>query len=471
MKQALKPYPEYKDSGLSWLGEVPEHWEVRRLKHVFQRILGGSTPSSSEPDFWDGDVIWITPADVSKTTQLRDSLRRITLKGLLSCSTELVPQGSLIMTSRAPVGNVSIAEVELCTNQGCKALVLADEVVNPIFGFHVLNTLKGELQSLASGTTFTEISTSKLGTVSFPLPPHPEQAAIVRFLDHYDRKIRRYIHAKKKLIKLLEEQKQAIIHHAVTRGLDPNVPLKPSNVDWLGDVPQHWEIRRIYSVFRERNEKGQPDLPILAVSIDHGVTRGEEIDENGRPKRLIEDRALYKVARKGDIAYNMMRMWQGAVGVVPEDGLVSPAYVVARPGEDVNAAYFAYLFRTEACKGDIVSRSRGIADDRNRLYWGGFKEIHVPFPPYDEQNKIVDLIEEKTDSIERSVEKVKHEIVLLREYRTRLIADVVTGKLDVTGIELPAISGEAAELEDWNEIEVADAEEITNMEEVDDATD
>lgn len=146
------------------------------------------------------------------------------------------------MTSRAPVGNVAIAETDLCTNQGCKALVASPTFVNPVFGFHVLTTLKGELQSLATGTTFTEISTSRIGTVSFPLPPLPEQAAIVKFLDYYDRKIRRYIRAKQKLIKLLEEEKQAIIHRAVTRGLDPNVRLKPSGVEWLGDVPEHWEV-------------------------------------------------------------------------------------------------------------------------------------------------------------------------------------------------------------------------------------
>jgi type I restriction enzyme S subunit len=243
MIDALKPYPVMKDSGVPWLGEVPEHWEVRRLKHAFRKIVGGSTPASTEPIYWDGDVVWVTPADISRTARLATSLRRITREGLRSCSSELVPPGSIVVTSRAPVGNVAIAETELCTNQGCKALVATAAVVNPVFGFHVLTTLKGELQSLATGTTFTEISTSRLCAVAIPLPPLPEQAAIVRFLDYADRRIRRYIRAKQKLIELLEEQKQAIIHRAVTRGLDPNVRLKPSGVEWLGDVPEHWDVR------------------------------------------------------------------------------------------------------------------------------------------------------------------------------------------------------------------------------------
>ena len=241
MIDGLRPYPEYKDSGVAWLGEVPGHWEVRRLKQAFCKIVGGSTPSSAEAGFWDGDLVWVTPADISKNVRLRDSLRRITRDGLKACSSELVPRGSIIVTSRAPVGNVAIAETDLCSNQGCKSLVATPTVVNPMFGFHLLSTLKGELQSLATGTTFTEISTSRIGTVSMPLPPLPEQAAIVRFLDHADRRIRRYIRAKQKLIKLLEEQKQAIIHSAVTRGLDPKVRLKPSGVEWLGDVPEHWD--------------------------------------------------------------------------------------------------------------------------------------------------------------------------------------------------------------------------------------
>ena len=118
MASVPKPYPAYESSGVEWLGDVPAHWEVRRLKHVFQRIFGGATPTSTNPDFWDGDVVWITPTDVSKTTRLRDSIRKITQKGLSSCSAHIVPLGSIIVTSRAPVGNVALAETELCTNQG-----------------------------------------------------------------------------------------------------------------------------------------------------------------------------------------------------------------------------------------------------------------------------------------------------------------------------------------------------------------
>jgi len=179
---------------------------------------------------------------------------------------------------------------------------------------------------------------------------------------------------------------------------------------------------------------------------------GKEVDQDGRPRRLIEDRGLYKVAKSGDIAYNMMRMWQGAVGVVPEDGLVSPAYVVAQPYAGINTTYYMMLFRTDACKSDGITRSRGIVDDRNRLYWESFKDLRVPVPPHAEQNRIATVIVDETQALERSIATVRTEISFLHEYRTRLIADVVTGKLDVreAAAKLP---DEAEEPERFDEVE------------------
>jgi type I restriction enzyme S subunit len=153
----------------------------------------------------------------------------------------------------------------------------------------------------------------------------------------------------------------------------------------------------------------------------------------------MSDREQYKRAEKGDIAYNMMRMWQGAVGIALVDGLVSPAYVVARPRKSVVARYFTNLFRTAAYMGEVDNASRGIVKDRNRLYWEDFKQLHSPYPPPDEQERIVAAIDTNAGAVTAGIERVEREIALLREYRTRLIADVVTGKLDVreAAVRLP----------------------------------
>jgi len=264
-----------------------------------------------------------------------------------------------------------------------------------------------------------------------PFPPPDEQAAIVRFLDHVDRRIRRYIRAKRQLIALLNEQKQAIIHRAVTRGLDPNMRLKPSGVEWLGEVPEHWSVRRNGFLFRERKEPGDPNLPLLVVSLRTGVTIGDEVDDSGRPKRLIQNRENYRTVRQGDLSYNMMRLWQGAVGVAPVDGLVSPAYVVVTPITELETGFYELLFRSAEYMAEVNRCSTGIVSDRNRCYWDNFKQLVAPFPPPDEQRSIVGYLDHRLRLIDTAIEGQEREVTLLREYRARLIADVVTGKLDV----------------------------------------
>jgi type I restriction enzyme S subunit len=234
--RGLDPNVCLRPSGIEWMGDMPEHWEVRRLKQAFRRIVGGSTPSSAEPNYWDGDVVWVTPSDISRAERLKSSLRRITQEGLKSCSSELVPPGSIIVTSRAPVGNVALADVELCTNQGCKALVTTDQVVNPMFGFAVLRMLKGELQSLATGTTFTEISTSKLGVVPIPLPPILEQTAIVRYLYNTTSNITSSIDHAQREMSLIREYHIRLITDVVTGKLDvreaaARLPDEPAGLD------------------------------------------------------------------------------------------------------------------------------------------------------------------------------------------------------------------------------------------------
>ncbi|MDE0104666.1 MAG: hypothetical protein OXN89_20005, partial [Bryobacterales bacterium] len=244
------------------------------------------------------------------------------------------------------------------------------------------------------------------------------------------------------------EQKQAIIHQAVTGQVDvrtgqPYPTYKDSGVDWLGEVPEHWSMRRNRWLFRERNETGFGSLSILEVSLHEGVRIRNM--KSGQRKQQIVDRNQYKRAKGNDIAYNTMRMWQGAVGVVPVDGLVSPAYVVLAPVERMESGFFGHLFRTEAYKNAVKTFSRGIVADRDRLYWDGFKRIASPVPPLDEQTAIVRFLHDVGQRIRRSIHSARRHVELVSEYRTRLIADLVTGKLDVGEAEtkLPRVDAVA----------------------------
>jgi len=463
----LKPYPAIKDSGVSWLGEVPEHWEVQPIGRIGQLCKGNGGNKGDEvptgvPCVRYGDLYTRHEFFIRNTKAYVSEERAGSYTPIRYGDVLFAASGETI----EDIGRSAVNLMKIDARCGGDVLLLRPSVdAAAEFLGYAADAVPSRNQKARMGRGFTvvHIYGSQLKRLALPFPPLPEQATIVRFLDHYDRKIRRHIRAKQKLIKLLGEQKQAIIHRAVTRGLDPNVRLKPSGVEWLGDVPEHWEMKRNGRLFAQRNQTGFGELPILEVSLKTGV-RIRDFDNSIR-KQVMSDREKYKRAAKGDIAYNMMRMWQGAVGVAPVDGLVSPAYVVARPFEGVEVRYFSNLFRTSAYMKEVDSCSRGIVKDRNRLYWEDFKQISSPCPPLDEQIRIAEAIEENTRTINDGIGRTLAELDLLREYRTRLIADVVTGKLDVREAvaDLPDDAQELEPLEETDALTDEDGETTDDL--------
>ncbi len=210
--------------------------------------------------------------------------------------------------------------------------------------------------------------------------------------------------------------------------LKPYPAYKDSGLPWLGKIPAHWQVRRSGRLFAQRGEPGFPDLPILEVSLRTGV-RVRDMDDTKR-KQLMSNREQYKRAARSDIAYNMMRMWQGAVGVVPTDGLVSPAYIVARPFPEVESRYYGYLFRTAAYMNEVNKYSRGIVTDRNPLYWDEFKQIPSIYPPLDEQRKIADVLDSHERIVRRFIRAKRRLIELFNEQKQAIIHRAVTRGLD-----------------------------------------
>lgn len=211
-------------------------------------------------------------------------------------------------------------------------------------------------------------------------------------------------------------------------GLTPYQDYKNSDLPWAGDIPEHWETWRNGRLFAQRNETGHGDLPILEVSLRTGV-RVRDMD-NLKRKQMMSDREKYKRAARGDIAYNMMRMWQGAVGVAPVDGLVSPAYVVARPFKDVDCGYYSYLFRTQAYMNEVDGYSRGIVKDRNRLYWQDFKRMLSVIPPISEQKQIANFLDCLGVKVRKFIRDKRRLVELLREQKQTIIDQAVTRGLD-----------------------------------------
>ena len=305
---------------------------------------------------------------------------------------------------------------------------------------------------MGRGITVMHIYGNQLKYLILALPPVTEQIAIVSFLDHVDRRIRRYIRAKQKLIALLEEQKQAIIHQAVTGGIDvrtgrPYPAYKPSGVEWLGDIPEHWDFWPCKWSFRESDDRSATGAEeLLSVSHITGVTPRSE---KSITMFKAESNIGYKLCGPGDIVINTMWAWMAALGIVRQAGIVSPAYAVYRPrvSSRLNGEYVDRLLRTTDYRSEYMRRSTGIRSSRLRLYPEEFLRMKILCPDPEEQRSIVDFVEQESFKVRRSSEIADGEIVLLREYRTRLIADVVTGKLDVREVAagLPEVDSLATE--------------------------
>jgi type I restriction enzyme S subunit len=424
MIDGLKPYPEYKKSGLPWLQAIPSHWQTARNGNLFQQ-----RNDTRHPDL---PLLEVSLRTGVRVRDFGESKRKQVM-------------ADAAKYKRAAAGDVAYNMMRMW--QGAVGVAPVDGLVSPAYvvarpfnGIEAryYTTLfrhdlyMGEIDAASRGIVKdrNRLYWDQFKQMRSLLPPPDEQAAIVRFLDHANRKIDRFIRAKRKLIALLNEQKQAIIHQAVTRGLDPNVKLKPSGIPWLGDIPSHWGIVRNMALFAHRVEPGVSGLPVLQVSLRSGIT-AEDVDQFGRPKRLIADATKYKRIHKGDVAYNTMRMWQGAVGVSPGDGLVSPAYVVLKPRNCTCPEFYDFVFHTEVYKQQVNRQSTGIVSDRNRLYWDDFKQMPNVILPCNEQESIVALIARESAPLTTAIARTEREISLMQEYRTRLTADVVTGKLDV----------------------------------------
>ncbi|WP_373798223.1 restriction endonuclease subunit S, partial [Glaesserella sp.] len=209
----MNKYEQYKPSGVEWLGEVPEHWGICRLKNTCT-IYNGATPSSANPDYWDGEIIWVTPKDINNQKFIATSERKITEEGFQNCGTNIVPKGSVILTTRAPIGKVAVAEQELCTNQGCKSLVI-NEKIKSHFLYYLLASSNERLNTLGTGTTFMEIGAAALGSIKIALPPIEEQTTIAAYLDERTAYIDRLIAKQQALSEKLSEKRTALITEAV----------------------------------------------------------------------------------------------------------------------------------------------------------------------------------------------------------------------------------------------------------------
>jgi type I restriction enzyme S subunit len=429
MAEELKPYPAYKDSGVPWLGKVPAHWETKPLKR-WVRVNAEVLPEDTADDF---EFRYLDIGAVG-TGILTGKPQRLKFGSAPSRARRVLRRGdtiiSTVRTYLKAVYFISEDVFDLMASTGF-AVLTPGQGVDPWFLSFLVQSdpFTDRVSADSVGTAYPAIAETKLGTFPVVLPPSDEQAAIVRYLDYVDRRIRRYIRAKQKLIALLNEQKQAIIHRAVTRGLDPSVRLKPSGVAWLGEVPGHWEVLRSKYLFREIDTRSVSGGEMrLSMSQKFGLIPSAEIEE----RRLLSESSVGgKLCERGDLVLNRLKAHLGVFALAPQQGIVSPDYTVFRPSCEMEPQYFEAVYRTPACRVELRQRAKGIVQGFWRLYTDDFYDIRISVPPVLEQRAIMKRLDTELSSLTHAIDHAQREIALLREYRTRLIADVVTGKLDV----------------------------------------
>jgi type I restriction enzyme S subunit len=437
----LNPYPAMKNSGVPWLGEVPEHWTAEPIGQIGQLFKGNGGNKGDElpagvPCVRYGDLYTRHEFFIRNTKACVSEERA-------SDYTPIRYSDLLFAASGETVEDIGRSAVNLMQGDarcGGDVLLLRLKVdaVAEFLGY-AADSVPSRHQKACMGRGFTvvHIYSSQLKRLVFPLPPLPEQAAIVRFLDYADRRIRRYVRAKQRLIELLEEQKQAIIHRAVTRGLDPNVRLKPSGVEWLGDVPEHWEVVTLRRVIL-RAVDGPHHSPAY---LDEGVPFISA--RNIKPDRWsLEDAKFISeddydafcrrvVPEIGDVLYTK----GGTTGVARAVDLDFPFQVWVHVAvlklvkSKVLPEFLARALNSPRCYEQAQLFTRGATNQDLGL--GRMKGIVLALPPLDEQAAIVEYLDTELHRVGVAVRATRDEISLLREYRTRLIADVVTGKLDV----------------------------------------
>ena len=420
MSHPFNPYPTYKPSGVEWLGDMPAHWKIQKLRSVLTE-----TTERNRPDLPLLSVVREKGVILRDVTDMDENHN-------------FIPDD---LTNYKVVHKGQFAMNKMKAWQGSYGISKHDGIVSPAYFIFKINEVTGDYFHVAARSKtyvpfFTQasdgvrigqwdLSQTRMREIPFLVPPLPEQTAIVRYLDHADERIRRYVSGKQKLIRLLEEEKQAVIHRAVTRGLDPNVRLKPSGVEWLGDMPVHWEMRRLRSL----------------ANITTGGQDTVNQRDDGKYPFFVRSQTVERIDTWSFDGEAVLTAGDG-VGVGKVFHYVNGKFDYHQrvyKFSDFSAVfgkfffhYFRALLRFEVLQGTAKSTV-----DSLRLPM--LQNFPVALPPLSEQTAIVRYLDKATANIDTAISRTRRQIKLLQEYRTRLIADVVTGKIDVreAAAELP----------------------------------
>ncbi len=431
----MKQYPQYKDSGVEWIGAVPESWEIKKLKYFVSKIGSGVTPRGGADVYQLSGVPLLRSQNIHFDGLHLDDVAYVSEEIHDNMSGSKVMEGDVLLNiTGASIGRCCVVDSglgEANVNQHVCIIRSAGELDGSFLSYY-LQSISGQTQIELgqTGGGREGLNFEVLSRFLIPFLEDNEQTAIANYLDRKTAELDRLIANKERLIALYEEEKTAVINQAVTKGLDPDAPMKPSGIDWLGDIPEHWETRKLRYLFEiKKRIVGERGYDVLSIT-----QRGIKIkDVESMDGQISSDYSKYQLVEKSDFAMNHMDLLTGYVDISNFEGVTSPDYRVFFLSDKENVdRYFLFLFQMGYKNKIFYAFGRGAAQfGRWRFPADEFKAFEFPVPPKDEQTAIVQHIETKCSRLDAIIVKFKKQIDLLKEYRTTLISEVVTGKIDV----------------------------------------
>ncbi len=425
----MEKYFEYKEINLPWLKMIPVNWGIRRNKQFLHECKETVGDKSSEYTLLSLTLRGVVARDLSEN------------KGKIPASFKaykIVQPGDIafcLFDMDETPRTVGLSKYEGMLT-GAYNIFHIEEINAQYFYYYylALDNVKA-LRPLYTGLRKT-INVNTFLSQSMPVPPRAEQDQIVRFLDWKVSKANALINIKKKEIKSVESLKHSAVSDAVTHGLTADIPMKYSGVKWLGDIPAHWTTIKLRQLLSSVSEKNHPELPLLSVVREQGVIVRDVDDKEANHNYIPDDLSDYKMVKKGQFVMNKMKAWQGSYGISDYTGIVSPAYFIFDVAFD-NLEYFHYAIRSKVYVNFFAQASDGIRVGQWDLQMDKMKEIPFIVPPADEQIAIVEHIKKTLPKYDEAIEKIKAEVAVLEEYKAKLIADIVTGKIDVRNVTVP----------------------------------
>lgn len=424
----MKAYSEYKAMNLPWLKAIPAHWEIRRNKNVFTEMKEEVGEHSSEYTLLSLTLNGIIPRDMDAGGKFPSDFGKykVVKKGYMAFC--------LFDVDETP-RTVGLSNFDGMLT-GAYTIMNVSNINPQYILYYYLALDNGKLlKPLYTGLRKT-INVNTFQSTKIPVPPRTEQEQIVRFLDWKISMVNRLINTKRREIKAVDAMKRSMVSSAVTRGIEPNAPMKFSGTKLLGDIPEHWETAPLVSMAKEKSICDCTELQLLSVYLDEGVIPFAQKDEK-RTNATSKDLSKYQRVDPGDFVLNNQQAWRGSVGVSFDTGIVSPAYIVLQMDDTLNREYANYLLRSRGMVDQYLVISRGVGSIQRNIYWSSLKRVIVPIPPKEEQERIVAYLKETVIKMQNAILYLTKEVETLEEYKTKLIADVVTGKIDVRDVEIP----------------------------------